>query len=326
LAIAEAKIGRGCLDEASRLLDDVDGRCLRAFAITDLAFATLLRAEVALQRGEDASAERLALGAYLVLKGRHHAAYRCQVTIARARLRLDEPWSPPSDVGRLPDSAWDRVALDIEHARHMLAIGQRVRAREAATNALLRSEAAGYAGLAARSAATIGATYPQATTERGAWHLRAISALLHTQSRATACDLFATDRTGFDFSSAWIDDVADVVYDALVKAVPQLDGCSEREARAGRSFIRYAVVFVFAGRRSPERSSEAIHALASRGGMFAQYLSYFAPSVADLIETATLAITGFEHRARAEFRLNALIRELAAKIVPSADVRKYAIG
>ncbi len=201
-----------------------------------------------------------------------------------------------------------------------------MRAREQATNALRKSEAAGYAGLTARSAATIGATYAQATKERRMWHLRAISALLDTQSRTGACDLFALDGTGFDSSAASIDDIAGVVYDGLVRAVPQLECCSEREARAGRSFVRAAVAFVLAGRQAPERSSDAIHALTSQGGMFAQYLSYFATSVADLIETATLAITGVGYRARAEFRLKSLMRELAAEIAPSADVRKYAVG
>ena len=128
-AQAEAAIRCGHLEEAAALLDYSDRQSLRSLALREMACTNELRAEVALQRGDDVSAERFAMGAYLLLQGRHHVAYRCQTTIARARLRLVEPWSPPRDIGILPESAWDCVALKIERARHSFAEGNLERCR-----------------------------------------------------------------------------------------------------------------------------------------------------------------------------------------------------
>ncbi len=135
LADAEAKIRRGHLQDAACILDAADRRGLRTFALTELAGSSALRSEIALQRGDDAAAARLATGAYLVLRGRHFGAYRCQVSVARARLRLGESWSAPEDIGALSAPAWDRVALDVEAARHLLAAGDAERSRVCALEA-----------------------------------------------------------------------------------------------------------------------------------------------------------------------------------------------
>ncbi len=194
LAQAEAKIRCGGLEDATSLLNAVDRHGLRNVAVTDLACSTALRAEVAFQRGDDASAERFATGSYVVLRGRHFGAYRCQTTIARARLRLGEPWSCPEDVGALGERAWDRVALNIELARHSFSHGDTERAKTYAHEALEIAAMRRYDGLAARAAATLGATFHRSVQDRRVWYFRALSLLLATRDRSIGCDLFALER------------------------------------------------------------------------------------------------------------------------------------
>lgn len=327
LAQAEAKVRCGRLDEATALLDAADRRGIRSFAVTELACASALRAEVALQRGEDAVAERLATGAYFVLRGRHFGAYQCQVTIARARLRLGADWSCPHDIGALADTAWDRVALDVELARRCIADGNAHRARSIAGAALQTAQTRNYNGLAARAAATIAMTFGNATQEKRASYLRSLAYLLSTRDRSIGCDLFALEERGL-YATYFLrsdDDLVDVLYDGLIAAIPQLHVRSEREAKACRWFLKGLMAATLRPARSPIGIDDAISSLDADAGSFAQFLVHFLDDASELFHAFFAALVPTSERARAEYRSNVALRRLSA-IVPRDDLRGFLVG
>lgn len=327
LAQAEAKSRCGRLDEAAGLLDAADRQGVRNFAVTDLAYSSALRAELALQRGDDASAERLAMGAYLVLRGRHYGAYRCQTTIARARVRLDEDWSCPEGIGILSEPAWDRVALDIESARHFFYRGDTERARTLSHEALQIAATHRYDGLAARAAATLGATCDRSVEERRAWYLRALSHLLATRDRSVGCDLFVLEKSCVYalLLSSSEEGLSDLLYDGLLSAIPQLRAQSHLERKAARRFLSRLILFILGNSRSPQFDG-AIRLLDRDASSFAQYLVHFLNDASDVLHTAFHAIVDVRERAKTEYRLGAALRRVATAIRPGDNLRQFLVG
>jgi hypothetical protein len=328
LAQAEAKIRCGRLDEATGLLDAADRQGVRNFAVTDLAYSSALRAELALQRGDDASAERLAMGAYLVLRGRHFGAYRCQTTIARARLRLDEAWSCPEEVGILSEPAWDRVALDIESARHFFYRGDSERARTLSHEALQIAATHRYDGLAARAAATLGATFDRSVQERGSWYLRALSYLLATRDRSVGCDLFVLEKSCVYalLLSSSDEGLSDLLYDGLLSAIPHLRAQFHLERKAARRFLSCLILFILGDSRSPNQLDGAIRLLDRDASSFAQYLVHFLNDASDVLHTAFHAIVDVSERAKTEYRLSTALRRVATAIRPGDNLRQFLVG
>ncbi|HEX4013135.1 MAG TPA: hypothetical protein VHX17_04490 [Candidatus Cybelea sp.] len=306
LAQAEASIRRGRFQEAGTLLDAVDRAGATSFAATELVCASMLRAELAFAQNDAALAERLASAAYYVLRGRHLGAYRCQTILARARLRLGARWSPPADAGTLETPAWDRVALDIETARHLAATGESARARNAAKEAFQIASERGYYTLAARAAATLGAL--QRGKERRGWYLRALALAMPTRDRLATLDLFALDDslTGV-LGTQPLDDLVGVLYEGLIAAVPPLGGC---EAPAGREFLAWLIARSFGETRHVSASAAAVDALVANAPALARYVAYFSADVSEVLGSVMQAVAGVGERSKIQYRLDETLREV----------------
>jgi hypothetical protein len=319
LALAEARIRCGMLHEAVAMLDEADRRGLRNFAVTELACSSALRSEIFLQQGDDAAAERLASGAYVVLRKRHFAAWRCQTTVARARLRLGRAWSCPDDLAELSETAWDRVALSIEHSRHRLAEGDAREARSEAREALAIAAARGYDALAARAAATLAATYERGAKKRES-SLQALSLLLATRDRSVACDLFACEEAACDR------DLTALLHDKLVNAIPQLRPHSGTETDAAQRFLDRLRAQAVNGSLPPQEFDRAIEALDSQAPSFAQYLRHFLSDATDIVETLFAAVVAPQHRSEMQQRLKTALRSLADSMRPDDNLRRFLVG
>jgi hypothetical protein len=327
-ADAEAKIRRGRLQDAASILDTADRRGLRSFALTELACSSALRSEIALQRGDDAAAERLAAGAYFVLHSRHFGAYRCQALVARARLRLGESWICPQDIGELALPAWDRVALNIEVARHLFAEGEVERARTYALELFQIATDRNYAALAARAAATIGATFGTATKRRKAWRVRALAHLAVTRDLSVGCDLFALEK--HDPPAALRcepeSDLIGVIHGGLVTAVAMLRADSQAEAQASRNFLSVLVSSVLRHAHESDRLSNASAALEMEAPAFAQCFVHFSSETRAVIHTVLQAIVEPGERARGEYHLDAALRAVTERVRPRENFRQFLVG
>jgi hypothetical protein len=328
LADAEAKIRRGRLRDATSTLDAAERRGLRTFALTELACSSALRSEIAFQGGDDAAAKRLATGAYFVLRTRHFGAYRCQGLVARARLRLGESWACPQDIGALELPAWDRVALNVEIARHLLAAGDAKRSRACALEAFQIAADRQYAGLAARAAATVGATFGTTTQQRRAWRLRALTHLVVTRDLSVGCDLFAQEQR--ELSAALRcgpeSELAGLIYDGLLTAVPMLRAESHVEGHASRVFLCALITSVFGHTRESDRFENAISALKTNAPSFAQYFVHFAEEARAVIHTVLQAIAQPNARAKAEYHLDAALLAVAEQVWPRDNFRQFLVG
>jgi hypothetical protein len=328
LADAEAKIRRGRLQEAACMLDAADRRGLRTFALTELASSSALRSEIAFQRGDDAAAERLATGAYLVLRARHLGAYRCQVSVARARLRLGESWRCPEDIGALSLPAWDRVALNVEVARHLLAAGDVGRSRACALEAFQIATDRKYNGLAARAAATIGATFGPATQRRRVWRFRALTQLAVTRDLSNSCDLLvleqhelsATLRCGHE------SELIGLIHSGLMTAVPMLCAESQAEGQASRKFLSGLIASALRHSRECDRLESVIAAVETNAPSFAQYFVHFLDETRAVVHTVLQAIVEPNDRAKAEYHLDAALRVVAERTRPRDNFRQFLVG
>jgi hypothetical protein len=232
---ADASLRAGDVADAHVNLD-LAGRL--TFSRSDLrqfAAATMLQSKIALYENDTQRAEDLANGAYAVLNRHHRDAYACAVLVSQARWRRGAQWRPSLDASRLPRTSWDRIAIDIEHARHLAREGRRKRAARLATQAFTSASAAGFEGLAARAA---GVMYGIATAgSRGEealrWRADAIARLLRTQDRLLCVGLLASGepRVAAD------DLLIDAMYRRLCVFVPQMLGDGDRQRRAVRRLL-----------------------------------------------------------------------------------------
>jgi hypothetical protein len=327
LAQADAEIRRARIESAATLLDETERRSLRNFALVQLASASALRGEMALQAGDDASAERLASGAYFVLRGRHFDAYRCQVTIARAALRQGKSWTYPEDLGNLAPSAWDRVALDVERARGLVGAGNIAGARRCAGDAFRTAIELRYDGLAARAAAALGATFNRRRRQRRDWYLRALSYLLDTRDRLAACDLFGLEsERGDSFSTDLLEAIPELLYHRLTSAVAQLRVQSDGESSLARAFLKSLSLYVLGYATDAGRLQDAIEALDARAPSFAQYALHFLEDATDIFATLFAAVAAPGEQAEVGDRLTAALQSFTACVRPRDHCRRFLVG
>jgi hypothetical protein len=327
LAQAEASLRRGRLQEANALLDTIDRKGAASFAAIELGCASMLRGELALAQGDDALAERFASAAYLVLQGRHFNAYRCQTIVARARLRLGASWAAPSDAGALTTPAWDRVAVDVELARHLAMAGDAVRAKRIARDSFRVASDCGYQILAARAAATIGALH--GGKERRTWYLRALALALPARDRSAALDLFALEAAPLAATlklATAPSDFVDLLYDGLIVAIPALRGDVRSEAEATRTFLRELVSGLLDASARPRAPADAAAALAQDVPAAARTLAYFSASASDLIGTVMQAVVGSGDRSKVQYRLDDALREVQRNANTRATPLRFLVG
>lgn len=327
LAQAEAKLRSGRIQDAVALLDQGERLSVQTFALRQLASSSLLRGEIALHRGEDTEAERLATGANAILRKRHCDAYRSQVTLSRASLRLGKRWACTEDLTNLAPAAWDRVSLDIETARHLNAAGSADCARHAARESYAAALTFRYEGLAARAAAAIGSTFGGSRLERRDWYLRALSHLLVTRDRSIGCDLFAPEEesAGEGFAASE-EAVASALYDAMQQAIPFLRALSKVERVSAIGFLRHLTAYVLGREDFSERLSRAIEVAALRSGCFARYVAYFSDDANDVLETAYGAIAFGQKRLETHQRLAYAMRCFVSAVPRRDDLRRFYVG
>jgi len=328
LAQAEARLRSGRLQDALALLDRAERHGLRRLALRQLASASVLRAEIALQRGDDAAAERLASGAYVILQERHCDAYRSQATLSRAALRLQKPWACEGGLENLSPTAWDRVFIDIERARHLIVEGATDRARDWARDSYAMASTLAYHGLASRAAATIGATFSGKSRQRRHWCVRALSHLLITRDRSMGCDLFVPEAEGSEAAlfPGFDEAISGVLYEALESAIPPLRRTLQAEAAPARIFLRHLSAFVLGLTTSDDRLSRSIETIGSDAFAFTQYVAHFLEDAADVLETAFAAIAGARGRSGTDQRLAHALRSFAGAVQPRDDVRRFLVG
>jgi hypothetical protein len=316
LAQAQARIHCGRLEDASCLLDEAERQLRRAFAVVHLALASELRAEIAFQRGDDARAERLSTVAFLVLKGRHFSALRCQVTIARARLRLGKPWKAPEGADTLAAPAWSRIAMEVERARHDFAGGEITSARARAQAAFDDAVTLRYQSLAARAAATLGATFGEGSRQRREWNRRALADLIATRDRWASADLFSTplrDR-----------ELANVLYSGFLEAIPQLSREASVEKDASRHFLAELSRCVLGRSGSFERFQSALESI--EGSSFAKFLRHFIDVVTAVLEAAFEAASAGDRRAEADRRLTTALQLFSTAVRPREGGNRFIVG
>jgi hypothetical protein len=328
LAQAEARVRSGRLQDALALLDRAERDGLRKLALRQLASASVLRAEIGLQRGDDAAAERLAAGAYAILRNRHCDAYRSQATLSRAALRLQKRWVCEDELENLSPTAWDRIFIDIERARHLTVEGAIDRARDWARDSYATASALTYHGLAARAAATIAATFGGKSRQRRHWCGRALSHLLTTRDRSMGCDLFVPDaeRNEVGLYPGFDDAISGVLYEALESAIPPLRRSPEAEAAPARIFLRHMSGFVLGLTVSDDRFTRSLETIANDAHAFTQYMAHFLEDAADVLETAFAAIAGARGRSGTDQRLAHALRSFAGAVQPRDDVRRFLVG
>ncbi len=327
-AQAEARIRCGRLQDAAAFLEDADRHAVRSFAIRQLAASSVLKAEIAMQSGDAIAAERLASGAYMILRGRHCDAYRCQAIVARARLRLGKPWTCPDDLGNLSTSAWDSVAVQIECARHLNTGSRSERARKQSLAAYEAAIKLDYNGLAARAAAATGAAFGKGTPQRRDWYLRALSHLIATRDRSIACDLFVRETLPADAGpfEAYDDGLAEILHAGLQNAIPHLRDESPTERRVARTFLKQLSAYVLGFAPPAPSLKDAIDAVVASPGSFAQYVLHFFDDATDVLEVAFAAIVSAERRAEMDHRLTGALRTFAQAVQPRDDVRTFLVG
>jgi hypothetical protein len=328
LAQAEARIRRGHLYDGVVLLDQVERFGYRKLALRQLACSSLLRAEIALQRGDDAAAERLAAGSHAALRGRHRDAYLSQAAVARASLRLGKSWTCGKDLDRLPAAAWHCVAIRIEEARHLTASGRTDDGRQIARDSYRIASSLDYTGLAARAAAAIGQTFGRGTRQRRQWYLRALSLLFITRDRSIGCDLFVREQGRDDAAlfEPFDDALPNVIYAALQRSIPQLAGASDFESAAVLRFLKYSSAYVLGFVGLTDELIRAIDAVSNTSYSFAQYLVYFSDDVTEILEAGFAAMVGIRESATMDERFTRVFRHFARAVQPRDDVRNFLVG
>jgi hypothetical protein len=327
LAQADARIRRGRLYDATVLLDAAEQLAFRKFKIRHLSSCSLLRAEIALQHGNYALAERLAEGAHVVLRGRHYDAYRSQAAIARSCLALGKRWSNDSRSNALPFAAYDRLALDIESARHELVAGSIAQARLAAFASYATAVRLHYEGLAARAASTIGRTYEKFSQQRDKWYAIALSLLLRTRDRSMAWDLFLENKT--DLTTPFEGNrgvIPHALYDALLENIPHVRKLPPPEAGAALEFLKQVSTYVFENDERPHDAFEPMFHSIARSGSFAQFLAHYIDEAKATLTVGFAATLGGAQRGYLDQRLSDVFSKLADAVAADGAAPSFTIG
>jgi hypothetical protein len=292
LSQAEAAIFAGRLSQAELFLDHAAAINARRRDLVHAAIGTMLRARIAFCRGDAVLCDRLATGAYSVLRDRHVEARTCATVIARARAATQEAWNPAAFAEELEPLSFDRLALECERARHLLVSKQAVRAEKIARSVLETASRQGFDGIASRSAAVLGACvaardgdgYEIAQLKR-----TALENLLATGDRSSAFDLFGVFARDSEFGGFEVDgELVDALLARIVVAVPQMTTDEAGAIRATRDVIR-AVLTTCLTSGAQGGLAKPIRALTVAGGALVQYFAAVRSDVESIFALAAFA-------------------------------------
>ncbi len=220
---AERTFSAACRADANVRLgvcDAPDGRIQGLFPAASL----LLSAKRSLVAGNAAGAEDSARSALQAMPAGDAERHQALLLISQSRIARAMPFREPLASVEPPRRAWERLAQEIESARHLALRRAGSELEATARAALCEADRRGYRDLAARAAAALHAS-ALARGEpalAGWWRARAIHRLLPTQDRVTAMGLFLA--TGYDERQGMDRLLNRVLYQRLRLVVPQIQG------------------------------------------------------------------------------------------------------
>ncbi len=277
------------LADANARLGRVDEAMAQLHALPPSARA-LISAELALLERDAQTAEDCARSALAESDGADR--YRCFALISQARLMRAAPWRPPPEALDPSVHSWERAAVDVENARHLVLEGQWSDAERHSRCAWNRAEELGSYELAARCAAVLAAT----TEVRGSkleaswWRARAIERLLPTQDRLLATGLFPRNAC----SPAGHEDrlLSGVLYERLCLIVPQMFGESQEKRVAIVELLATILDRCPASASSSPALERAIASVARSESAFADYAQTCLRPISEMLALAQTALTG----------------------------------
>jgi hypothetical protein len=277
--LADANVHLGRADDALEAMRDLPA-----------SKSLVLRAKLALLDERPGEAEEYAQAALAHFDGAER--YGCHAVISQARLLRAAPWEPPREAASLPWRSWERVAMEVERARHLSRQGWRSEAEALARRAYRLGDQRGNRAIAARCAAALHAV----AEARGAaeqsrwWRACAIDHLLPTQDRLLATGLFWHGPLDCSFGPDRM--LGDVLYRRLCLIVPQMLG----DGAACRSAVCNLLGAIFDLPQTYSRSffllAESIASVAQSGSALPDYLEAAVEPAAEMLALARAALTG----------------------------------
>jgi hypothetical protein len=277
-ARADADLRLGRIDEARELLQGLPPHLRLRVA-----------AKLALLAGEPGAAEEYAHAALPACED-DGERYRCLAVISQSRLARSVSWTQPPETARLPFCSWERIAMEVEQARHLARCQRFGDARLLARSTYSRARLLGYREPAARSAAVMHAIERGSVAEANAWRTRAIGLLLETQDRALATGLFLA--SAYDLECAMDATLGRVLYERLRIVVPQMLGESAEQRTAACDLIAALVDVTLALHDRAAKLDDAARAVARADSALAHYAPTLWEPIVEMLGLAVAAMTG----------------------------------
>jgi hypothetical protein len=323
LAQAEAAICSGRIEQAERFLEHFASINASRRNTVQAAIEAMLRADIALYRGDASLANRLATAAYAILDGRHLEARKCAVAVSRSRSALNNQWDYAGFVTELGPRSYDYLALECERARHLLKAGAAAQAERGARLVLETATELGFEGVAARSSAVLAACRAVRSQVSESYENQlnaALRGLLSSGDWSLAVDIFDLPLQRREFGPFEIDEaLLDILYDRLVLAVPQMTTDGAGAIEATRAFLEAAIAGAAGNANGLQSTTAALH---SSGAALLHYFKGAQNDVTNFIELAAFAAMPALRNGLRE-RIDALLRPLAT--APTVGHRTFSI-
>ncbi len=319
---ADAHLRLGELGEAQRLLDQGGRFAFHRSDARQFASNILLNSKIALFEGDAKRAVDLALGACTVFTAGSRNGYQAQIALSEARLAAGAAWLPPPETARLQPCAWDRIAMDIEHGRHLGMQGRWVKAEELLSPAHLRATSLGYVGLAARAAATLSVRAAELDDAEASirWASMAYAGLLESQDFLLGLNLFQQPLSALHKLD---DRVLDVTYRRTCVLVPQLLGDDREQSEATRTLL--AAILTTEAAKQGAMLDDAIARVNAADGALPHYAARAAASLEHMLALTMLALYGQRCWPGRNARLRATIEHVIESLRPG-PARNFIIG
>lgn len=242
--------------------------------------------------------------------------YQCLAVLSQACLMRCVSWEAPATVS-LPVCSWERLAMEVEQARHYALALEWSDAEKLARSTQRRASLLGYHHLTARSAAVLYAG-PAARNQVDLayhWRARAVSQLMPTQDRVLATGLFTVsaynERFGMDRC------LNEVLYERLCIVVPQMQGESRFQQAAVSELLCAALDSIALPQDCSGRLERAARLVARSDSAWAHYADRLRDPICEMLAMAAVAMMGLSWTEAFE-RLDAALADALSRFCPSA--------
>ncbi len=302
---ADANVRLGRQDEVEEYLD---------YLSPSARLLTLAR--VSLLAGNAYEAQRRARAALGAMRADDREGYRCFAVLSQACLMRRVSWQPPA-TSSLPLCSWERLAMEVEQARHHAVALEWSDAEKLAGSTQRRATLLGYHELTARSAAVLYAGHAARNEVDQAchWRARAVSQLLPTQDRVLATGLFTSsaynEHFGMDRS------LNEVLYERLCVVVPQMQGENPSQQAAVRELLSASLDSIALPPNGSARLERAVGLVAKSDSAYAHYADKLREPICEMLALAAVAMMDLSWTAAFE-RLGAALVDALSQFRPSA--------